>query len=318
MVNYKSRIEKMVADGALSKEQATKMQKSISEIQTDSFEIEPIKKRLPTSLVMTVGGGALLAALIASAIVSAMVSGGEPQTEIIQNVSETLNTAGEVGKMSNSQQSLFLGIAIIGVPLLVCIVSIMFIYNGLIGKEENVLSSWAQVESNLQRRADLIPNLVTSIKTYMEHEKDVLDDVTGNRSGGLSEVVSALEDISENGGKLANLSDKATEKLSDDAFMKALATEQQQIGSQVNKLMGVVENYPELRSSDQFLALQAQLEGTENRINVTRMVFNDVVGEYNASIRKIPGSFVAGMGDFKRKAYFQAEQDTKHNAKIEM
>lgn len=314
MVNYKFRIEKMVMNGTLSQDQADQMQQSISEIQAEKIELPQHRKTLPTSKIILLGSG-----LLATALIIGMISGtSPPQPEAIQNVSETLNTIGEIGKMTQSQQSLFLGAAIIGTPLLLCILSVMAMYNGLVAKEENVFSSWAQVESNLQRRADLIPNLVTSIKTYMKHEKDVLDEVTENRSGGLSEVVSALEDLSGNGEALAMLSGKAREKLADDAFMASLAAEQQSIGTHINKLMGVVENYPDLRSSDQFISLQAQLEGTENRINVTRMIFNDVVGEYNASIRKIPGSFVAGMGKFKRKAYFQADDNSKHSAKIEM
>jgi len=307
-VNYKSRIESMVDSGVLTKEQAQSMQGAIGEMQSDAVNIAPATKRLPTEVIGWVGAVILLFLFIAGMFASS----GSVEPEVIQNVSETLNTVGEVGKMSSAKQSMLVGIAVIGVPLLICILSVMFIYNGLITKEENVLISWAQVESNLQRRADLIPNLVTSIKTYMAHEKDVLDEVSGNRAGGLSEVVSALEDLSRN-DSLNTLPGEVKEKLADETFMKALALEQEKIGQNVNKLMGVVEAYPELRSSDQFMALQSQLEGTENRINVTRMVFNEDVGAYNASIRKIPGSFIAGMGNFKRKAYFQADEGSAEN-----
>jgi LemA protein len=80
------------------------------------------------------------------------------------------------------------------------------------------------------------------------------------------------------------------------------------VGDGIGRLFGVAENYPNLRSADNFLALQSQMEGTENRINVARMVFNDAVGDYNAAIRKMPGSLIAGMGDFKRKAYFKSDE----------
>lgn len=311
-MNYKFRIEKMVAAGSLSQDQADQMQQSISKIQSEAISIKNERRALPISMIGISSFGFILAMTIFGTI----ISGGQVQPDTIQNVSETLNTIGEIGKMDNTQQSLFLFTAVIGVPLLLFVLFIMFIYNGLVTKEEDVLSSWAQVESNLQRRTDLIPNLVTSIKTYIEHEKDVLSDITQKRAGGLSEIVDALENLSEKRGELAALSGKTQAKLGDATFMKALAAEQQQIGQHMNKLMGVVENYPELRSSDQFITLQAQLEGTENRINVTRMVFNDVVGEYNASIRKIPGSFVAGIGKFKRKAYFQSSEEAQNNSKM--
>jgi LemA protein len=303
----------MVAAGSLTRQQADQMQQSISEINSERLTLDKRRRTLPVTMFAVYGAGAILTLVIFGTI----IGGGFAQPDGIQNVSEAINTVGEVGKMRSSNQTLLLFTSIIGIPVVLIALAIMFIYNGLVTKEEDVLASWAQVESNLQRRADLIPNLVTGIKAYMEHEKDVFSDVTQKRSGGLSEIVDSLEDLSGKGSKLAVLSEKAQDKLSDETFMKAFATEQQQIGRQLNKLMGVVENYPDLKSSDQFIALQAQLEGTENRINVTRMVFNDLVGEYNASIRKIPGSFVAGIGNYKRKAYFQVNEETAKNIELQ-
>ena len=184
------------------------------------------------------------------------------------------------------------------------------VHNSLVAKQEKVFSSWAQVESNLQRRADLIPNLVTSIKTNMAHEQEVYTEVSTKRAGGLSEIVASLESLSAR-GELASFSGQIEKKLVDEAFMNTLVAEQQKVGREINKLMGVVEGYPELRSSDQFIALQAQLEGTENRINVTRMAFNDAVGKYNASLRNIPGNLVATFLKLEQKAYFKADDNAK-------
>ena len=216
-------------------------------------------------------------------------------------------------------KSIFLGFAAFGIGLGAILLGIILLggitflvssYNSLITKQEEVLSSWAQVESNLQRRIDLIPNLVSSVKSYMEHEQQVFSDVSSKRAGGLSEIVSALESLTTT-GELTSLSGQIKTKLADQAFMKSLVAEQQKVGQNINKLMGVVENYPELRSSDQFIVLQAQLEGTENRINVTRMIFNDAVGDFNASISKIPAKLIADFAGLERKAYFRADESSK-------
>lgn len=313
MVNYNQRIQNMVERGILSQEQANNMAEAISDIQRDQVTVKTNVKKMSASLIAIICIGICLSTLL----VGVIIYGGSTQIDEIQTVSETLNTTGEIGKMSNSNRSLLFFTGIFGIPLLILVIWTMLTYNTLVSKEEDVLVSWAQVESNLQRRADLIPNLVNTIKTYMAHEKDVLESVTEKRAGGLSEIVSSLNELDSTSNNLNDLTKNVKNKLEDETFMKALSKEQENVGQEINKLMGVVEDYPELRASDQFLALQAQLEGTENRINVTRMVFNDAVGKYNSSIRKIPGSFVAGMGSFKRKAYFQADSTAHNDVKVE-
>ena len=162
------------------------------------------------------------------------------------------------------------------------------------------MSSWAQVESNYQRRADLIPNLVKTVKAFAEHEGDTLGDIAKLRS--------QMDGVEEENTKIKTMAEGAALHLDDDAYMANLAQAQQKLTGRVKGLMVAVEAYPNLRSSDQFLELQAELEGTENRINVARMTFNEKVGEFNASIRRMPGSLVAGFGDFQRKAYFKADE----------
>ncbi|MCK5518749.1 MAG: LemA family protein [Alphaproteobacteria bacterium] len=161
----------------------------------------------------------------------------------------------------------------------------MFFYNGLVSKEEDVMSAWAQVEANYQRRADLIPNLVETVQGFAEHEKSVLTAVTESRA------------------KVMSIKANPNDQASVDSMMRAQAN----LGRNLTMLMATVENYPQLRSADNFRSLQDQLEGTENRINTSRMVFNETVNDYNASIRKMPGAVVAGFGNFHRKAYFKSE-----------
>lgn len=288
----------MVASGAITAQQADELRKSFSHANKDSeiFSESP-RKTVPVWLV----GMAIVFFLLLTFILLS-IGMDTDNNEIIQDVTQTINQPGEVGHMNKSlQSSLFFGVIIL-VPLIVIIMVFILSYNNLVNKEEQVLNSWAQIQSNLQRRSDLIPNLVSTVKSFMEHEKDVYSEVTKNRSADLTEVISELEKLGTNTRR--NIS---KEQLSDENLIKTLAAEQARIGQHINKLMGVVENYPTLASADNFMALQAQLEGTENRINVARIAFNEAVRDYNGSIRKIPGSLIASLSNFKRKAYYKAE-----------
>ncbi|MCB9982716.1 MAG: LemA family protein [Rhodospirillales bacterium] len=217
--------------------------------------------------------------------------------------------------MSNAKTNISAALLVI-VPLVVIIGAFVILHNGLVSKEESVMGSWAQVESNYQRRADLIPNLVKTVQSFAEHERAVLSDVTEKRAGGTA-VEQAIGDLLKSRDEAEKLAQGAESKLGDETYMKALATAQQQVGTRMGHLFGLVENYPQLRSSDNFLALQDQLEGTENRINVARMNFNENVRAYNAAIRKMPASLIAGMGGFTRKAYFKADDGTDKGVKVE-
>ena len=181
-------------------------------------------------------------------------------------------------------KKLFAGLFII---VIILIIWFFISYNGLVSKEENVNQQWAQVEATYQRRLDLIPNLVATVKGYAEHEKSTLLDVTNARS-------KAYETPSNN--VLNN----------PDAFSQ-YTRNQAALGSALNKLLVVVEKYPDLKASQNFLALQSQLEGTENRINVARQRFNEAVKVYNTAIRLFPGNIVASIVDFQAKPFYQAE-----------
>lgn len=159
------------------------------------------------------------------------------------------------------------------------------------------MGSWAQVESNYQRRNDLIPNLVKAVRGFAKHERTVLTEVTEKRADSMA-VERAISDLLKSRDEAAELTQGAKEKLTDEGYMKTLATAQQHVGTKMVHLLALVENYPELRASENFLTLQDQLEGTENRINIARMAFNENVRVYNAAIRRMPANLIAGLSGF--------------------
>ncbi|TWV14764.1 LemA family protein [Bacteroidaceae bacterium HV4-6-C5C] len=170
-------------------------------------------------------------------------------------------------------------------------------YNGLVNMDEKVSNQWANVETQYQRRADLIPNLVNTVKGYATHEKETLEGVVQARSQATQIKVDA--------------NDLTPEKLAQ--YQKA----QGAITSALGKLLAITENYPDLKANQNFLELQAQLEGTENRINVARKDFNDSTKAYNASIRKFPKNILAGIFGFSKRAYFEAAEGAENAPKVE-
>ena len=161
-------------------------------------------------------------------------------------------------------------------------------YNSMVKLDEKVSAQWAQVENVYQRRADLIPNLVNTVKGYANFEKDVLTAVTEARAKATSVNVDA-----------SKLSPESIQQ-----FQQA----QGQLSSSLSKLLVVVEKYPDIKANQNFLELQAQLEGTENRITVERGRFNEVTQEYNSTIRTFPNNITSGMFGFSKKGYFEAEK----------
>ena len=170
-------------------------------------------------------------------------------------------------------------------------------YNGMVKMDEQVQNKWANVETQYQRRADLIPNLVSTVKGYAKHEQQTLEDVVKARSEATQVKVDA-----------ENLT---PEKLA--AFQKA----QSGVSSALGRLLAVAENYPDLKANQNFLELQSQLEGTENRITVARKDFNDAAKSYNQSIRQFPMNILAGMFGFEKKSYFEAEAGSEQAPKVE-
>ena len=172
----------------------------------------------------------------------------------------------------------------------VAVIAIMRVsaYNSLVSSEESVDTAWSQVENVYQRRADLIPNLVNTVKGYAAHEKETLEGVVSARAKATQMTIDPT-----------NLTPEAIEK-----FQAA----QGELGSALGKLLAITENYPDLKANENFKELQAQLEGTENRIAVERKKFNETAQVYNTSIGKCPRSIVASMFGFERKPYCKAQE----------
>jgi LemA protein len=228
------------------------------------------------------------------------------QTEIVQNVSQSMNQAGETGAMNKSILNLIAIVIFLIVPVLL----LTTVYNGLVNREEAVFKNWAQVESQLQRRSDLVPALVDTVAGYVRHERETLAGVTAQRAQIQGDLKGAIDALAESQEMIATLYADDADLLESQERMDELLRAQATLKSRMSGFMALAEDYPELRASDQFLELQAQLEGTENRINVARLRFNESVNSYNAAIRRLPGTLVAGMGSFKRKAYFQADENS--------
>ena len=161
-------------------------------------------------------------------------------------------------------------------------------YNNMVKMDEGVQAAWSQVENVYQRRADLIPNLVATVKGYAAHEQQTLEGVVSARSKATQITVDA-----EN---------MTAEKLAE--YQKA----QGELGAALGKLLAITENYPELKANENFLSLQSQLEGTENRIAVERKKFNETARAYNTMIRQFPKNIVANLFGFEKKPYFEAQE----------
>lgn len=186
--------------------------------------------------------------------------------------------------------------------ILVAIVAIFSLsscstYNGMVEKEETVKSAWSNVETQYQRRADLIPNLVSTVKGYAAHEESTLTAVVDARAKATS--ISVAPD---------NLNEQTIAE-----YQKAQAG----VTSALGRLIAVSENYPDLKANQNFLELQAQLEGTENRITVARKEFNDATQAYNTAVRSFPANLIAMMFDFEQKPYFEADESTAAAPKVE-
>lgn len=285
-MSFEQRIARLKAEGKLTQAQFKDLQEGVAALDGTPAAISCRRKILPSS-----GSILIAAAVVLGALILTFSGTNDADQTVIQTVSETMNQTGGVGAMNRSLVSL-ISVFVVFIPF---VLAFMWLYNGLVAKEEDVMSAWAQVETNYQRRADLVPGLVSTVKAFAEHETQILSAVTESRAKAQSTKADP----------------------NDAASLKAMEEVQKTLGLNLVKLMAVAENYPQLRSADNFLALQDQLEGTENRINTARMVFNDAVNDYNAAIRKMPDAWVAGLGHFQRKAYFEADSGSQKAPSID-
>lgn len=176
---------------------------------------------------------------------------------------------------------------IVGALILLLVGGTLTSYNGLVANDEAVATAWADVQSQYQRRADLIPNLVSTVKGYAKHESSTLEGVTNARAKATSINVSA-DDLTP-------------------AKLQQLQAAQGELSQALGRLLMVSEKYPELKANENFSELQAQLEGTENRINESRRRYNEQVQAYNVKVRRFPANIVAGIFGFEKKTPFEAD-----------
>lgn len=193
------------------------------------------------------------------------------------------------------------GLIILGSVLAVIILFVMWgigKYNGIVKMDEGVNGAWAQVQNQYQRRMDLIPNLVATVQGVANFEKSTLTAVIEARAKATQVTLSP-------------------QLLNDPQAFQKFEQSQGQLGSALSRLLVTVEQYPNLKANENFLQLQSQLEGTENRIAVERKRFNEVVQGYNAHIRTVPTNIIASFGGFQQKAYFQAQAGSETAPKVQ-
>jgi LemA protein len=199
------------------------------------------------------------------------------------------------------KKGMIVGLSIVGGFVFILFILIMWgisSYNKIVTLNQTVVQSWSQVENQYQRRLDLIPNLVNTVKGYANFEKSVLTDVTEARA------------------KVSQMN-VTKEVLNDPQAFAKFQQLQGNLSGALSRLLVTVENYPNLKANENFLQLQAQLEGTENRISVERRNFNLQVQEYNTAILRFPGSIIAGITGFRTKEYFKATTGAEAPPKVE-
>jgi len=199
------------------------------------------------------------------------------------------------------KKSTIIGLSVAAIVVLFLVILISWgirTYNNLVTINEEVNQSWSQVENQYQRRADLIPNLVNTVKGYADFERGVLTDVTEARA------------------KVSQFN-ITPEVLNDPQAFQKFEQLQGNLSSALSRLLVTVENYPNLKANENFLQLQAQLEGTENRISVERRKFNLTVQNYNTTIKRFPSAFFAGIFGFKEKSYFKSTPGSETPPKVE-
>ena len=194
-------------------------------------------------------------------------------------------------------KALWITLAIIVVLLFAGYSWVKGTYNTMVTQDEGVKTAWSQVENQYQRRMDLIPNLVNTVKGYAAHEKETLEGVVSARAEATKTTIDP-----------SNLNEES---------MKKFQAAQGELSSALSRLMVVLERYPDLKANQNFSELQAQLEGTENRMSVERKRFNETAQTYNTYIRSFPTNILAGMFGFQPKAYFSAESGAEKAPKVE-
>lgn len=300
-----TRIDQMLKDGKITEQEAHRLRDSLRAQQArDEIVTEHLAKRTSPSrrrlvLLFMFCGAFFVIGLIggrlwhqppdSAAVAVTQQTAQEPGTGSGNRPIDLRSLDQERSKTMGNARTFSTSIFVIAIAGVVG-VAILLIYNGLIDAREKVNAGWAQVENQYQRRLDLVPVLIDGVKTYMEHERETLNALTEARANALG-ATSALS------GQPPQTSEQ----------LRALEASQGEVKSALVRLFAVVENYPDLKASQNFLSLQDQIEGTENRIAVERRNYNEFSRRYNAKTLKFPSNVIADVLGFEAKPYFQAE-----------
>lgn len=301
-----ARIKRMLEEGKLTAEEANQLSASLRGQQEHEENYAKIacaetshSRRRFKMLILFFAGFFLLG--LGGGLIISQFSTSQQQTAV-GTVQETAQPKQNNGRLIDLQaldqeRSLTMkktgSISIIVIFLIVLAVlgtGLLLLYNSLVDAREKVNAGWAQVENVYQRRLDLVPVLIDGVKTYMEHERDTLTELTNARARAI-----------EVGGMLGGKAPQSVEQL------KAVEASQGAVESALTRLFAIVENYPDLKASQNFIVLQDQIEGTENRVAIERRNFNEFARIYNTRVQKFPSNLVAELLDFESKPYFQAE-----------
>ena len=303
--NDKARIEQMLEQGRITADEAARLNAALqAQADRDKTVAEKIKhnrqrgkRRLSWLLglcglffVIGIAGGVLLHAWTGASdssvtTIDTTITTGQPEGRFISPADVDRERSKTMGRSGIFSSMLFV-IVIIGVVG----IGIMLIFNSLVGARESVNAGWAQVENQYQRRLDLVPVLIDGVRTYMDHERETIEAVTVARASAMGSYQA-----------LAGEAPRTDEQL------RAIEASQGRLESALARLFAVVENYPDLKASQNFLTLQDQIEGTENRIAVERRNYNEFSRRYNTRILKFPFNVVANAMGFDSKPYFQAQ-----------
>ena len=293
-----SRIERMLAEGKLTAEEAERLRDSLAAHAEHEAPLRaaavPRERRRLWLLIGSLMAFFLLGAaahwLLSDVATMAPVTGTEPTTSA-EPEGRLIDLSGLSDERSTTmKRSLPLSFGIVTLAVLAVLAGLLvFFHNGLIGAREQVNSGWAQVENVYQRRLDLVPLLVDAVQTYTEHERASLTELARARANAI-QVTGAIGDTPQ-----------TLEQL------KAIEAAQGEVESALGRLFAIVENYPDLKASQNFLSLQDQIEGTENRVAMERRNYNEFSRRYNTKLQTFPGNIVADMMGFEAKPYFEAE-----------
>ncbi len=297
-MSYKERLEKMLSNGVITAEQAKNLQENILKVAPSVKK--PAHRKLPTGMI---AGGVGIVVVFLLTILLFSGANSEQSAQVVQDVSESLNQAGATGGVRGSL-STFMALVILGLPLIAAFIGYMpFIHNRFVSLEEEMLASWAHVESSYQKRADLLPNLAEAVRRYMGLEQNVQNEVTQARAEA-GDLAEALE----------NLGTARGQDMYEAADLAAMAVQDKAVG----KLFAVMENYPDLKASENVTLLQKQLEDIESQINAARIYYNDATRDYNRAIGKMPGNLVAAMGGFRGRPHFESTVAASTAGQIEL